>query len=39
LGRSNNVRGAASLLSTFDADIFGLLSSMRSAKARALETR
>jgi len=37
MGRSNNVRGAASLLSKFEADISGLLSSMRSAKARALE--
>jgi HPt (histidine-containing phosphotransfer) domain-containing protein len=37
MGRSNNVRGAASLLSLFEADISGLISSIRSAKAMALE--
>jgi HPt (histidine-containing phosphotransfer) domain-containing protein len=37
MGRSNNVGGAASLLSQFEADISGLLSSIRSAKGVALE--
>jgi HPt (histidine-containing phosphotransfer) domain-containing protein len=37
MGRSNNVRGAASLLSLFEADISGLISSIRSTKAMALE--
>jgi HPt (histidine-containing phosphotransfer) domain-containing protein len=33
MGRSNNVRGAASVLTQFEVDISGLLSSIRSAKA------
>jgi HPt (histidine-containing phosphotransfer) domain-containing protein len=37
MGRSNNVRGAASLLSQFEVDISVLFSSIRSAKAMALE--
>jgi hypothetical protein len=37
MGRSNNVREAASLLSLFEADISGLIRSIRSAKAMALE--
>jgi two-component system, sensor histidine kinase and response regulator len=36
-GRSNNVRGAASLLSQFEVDISSLFSSIRSARAVALE--
>ena len=37
MGRSNNVRGAASVLSQFELDISGLFSSIRSARAMALE--
>jgi HPt (histidine-containing phosphotransfer) domain-containing protein len=37
MGRSNNVSGAGSLLSLFEADISGLIGSIRSAKAMALE--
>jgi len=37
MGRSNNLEGAASLLSQFEGDISGLLSSIRSAKSVALE--
>jgi HPt (histidine-containing phosphotransfer) domain-containing protein len=37
MGRSNNVRGAASVLSQFEVDVSGLVSSIRSAKAMALE--
>jgi HPt (histidine-containing phosphotransfer) domain-containing protein len=37
MGRSNNVRGAASLLSQFEADVSGLFSSIRVAKTMALE--
>jgi signal transduction histidine kinase/DNA-binding response OmpR family regulator/ligand-binding sensor domain-containing protein len=37
MGRSNNVRGAASLLSQLEADISGLFRSIRSAKTMALE--
>jgi HPt (histidine-containing phosphotransfer) domain-containing protein len=36
MGRSNDLRGAASLLSQFEADISGLFNSIRSAKAVAL---
>jgi HPt (histidine-containing phosphotransfer) domain-containing protein len=35
MGRSNDVRGAASLLSQFEADISGLFTAIRSAKALA----
>jgi HPt (histidine-containing phosphotransfer) domain-containing protein len=37
MGRSNNLRGAASLQSQFEADISGLFSSIRAAKAMLLE--
>jgi two-component system sensor histidine kinase/response regulator len=36
MGRSNDLRGAASLLSQFEADISGLFVSIRSVKAMAL---
>jgi HPt (histidine-containing phosphotransfer) domain-containing protein len=36
MGHSNDLRGAASLLSQFEADISGLFDSIRSAKAMAL---
>jgi hypothetical protein len=36
MGRSNNLRGAAILVSQFEADISGLFNSIRSAKAMAL---
>ena len=36
MGRSNDLRGAASFLSQFEADISGLFNSIRSAKAVAL---
>ena len=35
MGRSKNVRGAASLLSPFEADVKGLLSSVRKARTQA----
>jgi HPt (histidine-containing phosphotransfer) domain-containing protein len=37
MGRANNLRGAASLLSQFEVDISGLFSSIRSATFVALE--
>jgi two-component system sensor histidine kinase/response regulator len=37
IGRSNNLEAAASLLSQFEGDISGLLSSIRSAKSVAWE--
>jgi hypothetical protein len=35
MGRSNNVGGAANLLAQFEADINGLFTAIRSAKALA----